>query len=47
MTTIRTFSAPIFSAAIAIALSFAMIGGTVAAPAQRPLHTASNSVYTA
>jgi hypothetical protein len=47
MTTIRSFTAPIFSAAIAIALSFAMISGTIAAPAQSPLHTASSSVYTA
>ena len=47
MTTIRNFTAPIFSAAIAIALSFAMISGTVAAPAQSPLHTTSSSVYAA
>ena len=47
MTTIRNFTAPIFSAALAIALSVAMISGTVAAPAQSPLHTASSTEYAA
>jgi hypothetical protein len=47
MTTIRTFSAPIFSAVAAIALSFAMVSGTIAAPAQSPLNTASSPVYSA
>lgn len=48
MTTIRTFSAPIFSAAAAIALTFALVGGTVTSPAQSPLHVATvSSVYSA
>lgn len=50
MTTIRTFTTPIFSAAAAFALSLALVSGTVAAPAQSPLHTAPaaiNSVYSA
>lgn len=48
MTTIRNFTAPIFSAAVAIALTFAMVGGTVNSPAQSPLHTATvSSVYAA
>ncbi|WP_421847534.1 hypothetical protein [Novosphingobium sp.] len=50
MTTIRTFTAPIFSAAAAFALTLALVGGTVNAPAQSPLHTAPaivSSVYSA
>jgi hypothetical protein len=50
MTTIRTFTAPVFSAAAAIALTFALVGGTVNSPAQSPLHTAPvtvSSVYAA
>lgn len=48
MTTIRNFTAPIFSAVAAIALSFAMVGGTVTSPVQSPLHTATvGSVYAA
>ncbi|WP_292927081.1 hypothetical protein [Novosphingobium sp. PASSN1] len=47
MTTIRTFSAPIFSAAAAIALTLSMVGGTVTAPAQSPLHTAPATEYAA
>lgn len=50
MTTIRNFTAPMISAAAAIALTFALVGGTVNAPTQSPLHTApaaTNSVYSA
>ncbi|WP_298166406.1 hypothetical protein [Novosphingobium sp.] len=48
MTTIRNFTAPIFSAAAAIALSFALVSGTVTSPVQSPLHTATvSSVYAA
>lgn len=48
MTTIRNFTAPIFSVAAAIALTFALVGGTVNAPAQSPLYTAAaSSVYAA
>lgn len=48
MNTIRNFTAPIFSAAVAIALTFAMVGGTVNSPAQSPLHTATvSSAYAA
>ena len=43
MTTIRTFTAPIFSAAVAIALTFAMVGAAVNSPAQSPLHVAAVS----
>ncbi len=43
MTTIRDFTAPIFSAAAALALTLAMVGGIVTAPAQSPLHTATVS----
>ncbi|WP_298174241.1 hypothetical protein [Novosphingobium sp.] len=48
MTTIRNFTAPIFSAAAAIALTFAMVGAAVTSPVQSPLHTATvSSVYSA
>ncbi|WP_170233837.1 hypothetical protein [Novosphingobium sediminis] len=48
MTTIRSFTAPIFSAAAAIALTFAMVGAAITAPTQSPLHTATvSSVYSA
>lgn len=43
MTTIRNFTAPIFSAVAAIALTFAMVGAAVNSPAQSPLHTAAAS----
>lgn len=47
MTTIRNFTAPIFSAAAAIALTFAMVGGAITAPAQNPLHTTAGTEYAA
>ncbi len=48
MTSIRTFTAPIFSAAAAVALTFALVGAAVNAPAQSPLHTATvSSAYAA
>ena len=50
MTSIRTFTAPIFSAAAAFVLTLALVGGTVNSPAQNPLTVApatSSSVYSA
>ena len=47
MTTLRDFTAPIFSAAAAIALTFAMIGAAVTSPVQRPLYAAISTEYAA
>lgn len=47
MTTIRTFSAPIFSAFAALALTLGLVSGTIASPAQSPLHTAPAAQYAA
>ncbi len=50
MTNLRTFSAPIFSAAAAFALSFTLISGTVISPVEANALVASvpaSTVYSA
>ena len=47
MTTIRDLTAPFFSAAAALALTLGIVGGTVTAPAQSPLHTTPATEYAA
>jgi hypothetical protein len=47
MTTIRTFTAPILSIAAAFALTLALVGGTVNAPAQSQLHATVSTEYAA
>lgn len=47
MTSIRDFTAPIFSAVAALALTLGIVGGTVNAPAQSPLHTAPAAEFVA
>lgn len=47
MTTIRDLTAPFLSAAAALALTLGIVGGTVTAPAQSPLHTDAGTEYAA
>jgi hypothetical protein len=47
MTTIRDLTAPFFSAAAALAHTLGIVGGTITAPAQSPLHTAPATEYAA